>query len=698
MIVNVNKLIIRIIIIIFVLIILCQYGLYIRNNYRELKFYNNSIKKLNLDKMDNLEEIEKIKKNIRNIQAQYDDEKTFLQINLNKYVKSKKSCKNEKLIHLVKLKSLTNNIVKNINNQIKVWDKNYLVGGNNICAFPQFKHHKDDNKCCPLSFSNFKYFADKKRCGTDTISDRTHEKLGNPIKTCKEAGGYVSKIIDNPETYVCSSYIKSLKGGDSWIELGYWRLGYTKHEDLNDDKHYFSITNTLNKVTPIIFNSKLEIVETLPNNSWELYTNKLLENVDNIIIGDGFIEFNKLWRLGIYDDNKLLLSYKNYDNSFCWEATGKNYIVNNTLWNKSTLKNNIYFGKDTIRFGKVWYIGAYDDKHLSICNKLSGITCVTYVAIDHEKYNFIDVIESKNCKIIKNLRETYINKLFNKTKVFKYQTPDEIILYERISHIPADFSIYKLMIKSFTKEKNILGKDFNLYSTMNDYLKKVNKWHFCNYDETKSNIGFPKDCGEEEAIINRWARNPIYGNCSQITDFKFSILDVKNKEIIIKGPHRDFSIIQKPIYEEYTNIDALEPRLQEIHLEDIDTELKVEVNNNCPFEALKYNCEKGKDCLYQRCCPTGFNNTKHNANYKQCGSAFINDSLRLNCTKSNGYISENIIYNNKQHHLDKEKKIVYNCVNKTIDNKVYNSIYYIIIFITIVGSVILYMKLSKQNL
>ena len=108
---------------------------------------------------------------------------------------------------------------------------------------------------------------------------------------------------------------------------------------------------------------------------------------------------------------------------------------------------------------------------------------------------------------------------------------------------------------------------------------------------------------------------------------------------------------------------------------------------------------KGKDCLYQKCCPLGFNNTKYNANYKQCGSDIINDSLKLNCKKSNGYITENIINNDKRHHLDKEKrKIVYNCVNKTIDDKVYNSIYYIIICITIVGSVILYMKVSKENL
>lgn len=211
-------------------------------------------------------------------------------------------------------------------------------------------------------------------------------------------------------------------------------------------------------------------------------------------------------------------------------------------------------------------------------------------------------------------------------------------------------------------------------------------------------IGFPANCGSNSIVLNRWARNNSTGKpCSSAKDFKFSVLKLnKRTKKSLSGPHKQFSLNNKSVFEEFNNIKALEPEIQDIHLEDIDTELRVNVDSNCPFDQLKNNCEKDKDCLYQKCCPLGFNNTKYNANYKQCGSDIINEVLQLNCEKHNGYITENIIEVDNPNSLKKEKKIVYNCVNKITDEKNKNRLYNFLLVLLIAGSIFIYIKLNQK--
>ena len=48
---------------------------------------------------------------------------------------------------------------------------------------------------------------------------------------------------------------------------------------------------------------------------------------------------------------------------------------------------------------------------------------------------------------------------------------------------------------SWTNNNNIIGIDFNLYSTLNDTLNEVNEWCCCNYNDP--GIGAFRDCGPD---------------------------------------------------------------------------------------------------------------------------------------------------------------------------------------------------------
>ena len=54
------------------------------------------------------------------------------------------------------------------------------------------------------------------------------------------------------------------------------------------------------------------------------------------------------------------------------------------------------------------------------------------------------------------------------------------------------FDLYSYTDNWFS-ENNILGTDFNLYSTLEDAINDNNRWTFCNYDDP--NIGMFRDCG-----------------------------------------------------------------------------------------------------------------------------------------------------------------------------------------------------------
>ena len=87
------------------------------------------------------------------------------------------------------------------------------------------------------------------------------------------------------------------------------------------------------------------------------------------------------------------------------------------------------------------------------------------------------------------------------------------IYYQRITPIPAGFSIYYAMIKTWTSPYNLLNVDFKLYSSYSDYSNGINAWTTCNYDNI---VPFPRECGPSGNVLNQWtgqspnARNYAY--------------------------------------------------------------------------------------------------------------------------------------------------------------------------------------------
>jgi len=62
----------------------------------------------------------------------------------------------------------------------------------------------------------------------------------------------------------------------------------------------------------------------------------------------------------------------------------------------------------------------------------------------------------------------------------------------------------QLLVSLYFDTHNVLGVDFNLYSTYEDAVADVNPWTFCNYNDAQ--IGFPRDCGPTGYKAHQWNR------------------------------------------------------------------------------------------------------------------------------------------------------------------------------------------------
>jgi len=76
------------------------------------------------------------------------------------------------------------------------------------------------------------------------------------------------------------------------------------------------------------------------------------------------------------------------------------------------------------------------------------------------------------------------------------------IIYKRLTPLPEYFDVKDLFLANWFDDDNVLGTDFNLFSTFEDALSDTNPWSFCNYND--SGIGFPRDCGPTRRVNNQW--------------------------------------------------------------------------------------------------------------------------------------------------------------------------------------------------
>jgi len=85
------------------------------------------------------------------------------------------------------------------------------------------------------------------------------------------------------------------------------------------------------------------------------------------------------------------------------------------------------------------------------------------------------------------------------------------IFYKRLTAIPAELQFLDLFMDNWFDTHNVLGVDFNLFSTYEDAENDENPWLFCNYNDPT--VGFPRDCGPTG--YKSWKWNKFYNTGGQ---------------------------------------------------------------------------------------------------------------------------------------------------------------------------------------
>ena len=107
----------------------------------------------------------------------------------------------------------------------------------------------------------------------------------------------------------------------------------------------------------------------------------------------------------------------------------------------------------------------------------------------------------------------------------------QVIYYKRLRNKDT-FDAYGNMKELWSSSDNILGTDFNLYSTLSDALSDTNAWTFCNYDDTTLNIAAFRDCGPSQSNGGQWTVDvftfPADQSLYSIKEVLFSIYTPRN--------------------------------------------------------------------------------------------------------------------------------------------------------------------------
>jgi hypothetical protein len=82
------------------------------------------------------------------------------------------------------------------------------------------------------------------------------------------------------------------------------------------------------------------------------------------------------------------------------------------------------------------------------------------------------------------------------------------------------------MVTVWESANNVLGRDFNLYSSWADVLGNTKAWTFCDYDDVTNQIGAFRDCGPSGKLNYNWISNKVNGLKTGIKDYQFSVLSL----------------------------------------------------------------------------------------------------------------------------------------------------------------------------
>jgi len=88
----------------------------------------------------------------------------------------------------------------------------------------------------------------------------------------------------------------------------------------------------------------------------------------------------------------------------------------------------------------------------------------------------------------------------------------------------SSFSIYYNMINCWSSSSNLLGIDFELYSSYSDLVAGTNGWTFCDYDDCDGGVAFPRDCSPSSPEIFNWNSLVSTSYYYRAKSYKFEIL------------------------------------------------------------------------------------------------------------------------------------------------------------------------------
>ena len=152
-----------------------------------------------------------------------------------------------------------------------------------------------------------------------------------------------------------------------------------------------------------------------------------------------------------------------------------------------------------------------------VCSYSSTNTCPissTALKADHQLYPNLPSTEPPATLVFArgsygtvDLGATQTNNLFFGSLIFKRlcnwcDANHQVIYYQRLSPMPSGFSIYSNMVNIWASASNILGTDFNLYSSWGNLVTGSSPWTSCNYDA--SGVGAFRDCGPNGFVGNQW--------------------------------------------------------------------------------------------------------------------------------------------------------------------------------------------------
>lgn len=123
------------------------------------------------------------------------------------------------------------------------------------------------------------------------------------------------------------------------------------------------------------------------------------------------------------------------------------------------------------------------------------------------------------------------------------------VYYVRLTPIPETMDFLNLFKSVWSNEGNIMGTDFDIYSTYEDALAKdtTKAWKACNYledDEHKNPTGFPRDCGPTELVgcqWNSWSR----GTCFDGRSVAFYLETLETMEINVVPNTKEIGMVYK---------------------------------------------------------------------------------------------------------------------------------------------------------